>query len=242
MTRQGWPKWVIIPVAPVTRQRMKMRLLLVEDDDLIGSGLEISLRQAGYEVDWLRDGIAAQAALATAGYALVVLDLGLPGKSGSALLRMLRARGDTIPVLVITARGTVADRVRGLDEGADDYLAKPFDLSEVLARCRALVRRSQGRTRDAFVRGDIAIDLTSRVITRNASRIALTAREWAILIQLVGQRGVPQSRARLEDALYGWQDGVESNAIEVHVSNLRKKLGADFIRTVRGIGYVVEPA
>ncbi|CAG9217922.1 DNA-binding transcriptional activator QseB [Burkholderia gladioli] len=221
---------------------MKMRLLLVEDDDLIGSGLEISLRQAGYEVDWLRDGIAAQAALATAGYALVVLDLGLPGKSGSALLRMLRARGDTIPVLVITARGTVADRVRGLDEGADDYLAKPFDLSEVLARCRALVRRSQGRTRDAFVRGDIAIDLTSRVITRNASRIALTAREWAILIQLVGQRGVPQSRARLEDALYGWQDGVESNAIEVHVSNLRKKLGADFIRTVRGIGYVVEPA
>ncbi len=242
MTRQGWVKWVIIPVAPVTRQRMKMRLLLVEDDDLIGSGLEISLRQAGYEVDWLRDGIAAQAALATAGYALVVLDLGLPGKSGSALLRMLRARGDTIPVLVITARGTVADRVRGLDEGADDYLAKPFDLSEVLARCRALVRRSQGRTRDAFVRGDIAIDLTSRVITRNASRIALTAREWAILIQLVGQRGVPQSRARLEDALYGWQDGVESNAIEVHVSNLRKKLGADFIRTVRGIGYVVEPA
>ncbi|WP_186112197.1 response regulator [Burkholderia gladioli] len=219
-----------------------MRLLLVEDDDLIGSGLEISLRQAGYEVDWLRDGIAAQAALATAGYALVVLDLGLPGKSGSALLRMLRARGDTIPVLVITARGTVADRVRGLDEGPDDYLAKPFDLSEVLARCRALVRRSQGRTRDAFVRGDIAIDLTSRVITRNASRIALTAREWAILIQLVGQRGVPQSRARLEDALYGWQDGVESNAIEVHVSNLRKKLGADFIRTVRGIGYVVEPA
>ncbi|WP_186054224.1 response regulator [Burkholderia gladioli] len=219
-----------------------MRLLLVEDDDLIGSGLEISLRQAGYEVDWLRDGIAAQAALATAGYALVVLDLGLPGKSGSALLRMLRARGDTIPVLVITARGTVADRVRGLDEGADDYLAKPFDLSEVLARCRALVRRSQGRTRDAFVQGDIAIDLTSRVITRNASRIALTAREWAILIQLVGQRGVPQSRARLEDALYGWQDGVESNAIEVHVSNLRKKLGADFIRTVRGIGYVVEPA
>ncbi|MBJ9663845.1 response regulator [Burkholderia gladioli] len=219
-----------------------MRLLLVEDDDLIGSGLEISLRQAGYEVDWLPDGIAAQAALATAGYALVVLDLGLPGKSGSALLRMLRARGDTIPVLVITARGTVADRVRGLDEGADDYLAKPFDLSEVLARCRALVRRSQGRTRDAFVRGDIAIDLTSRVITRNASRIALTAREWAILIQLVGQRGVPQSRARLEDALYGWQDGVESNAIEVHVSNLRKKLGADFIRTVRGIGYVVEPA
>ncbi len=242
MTRQGWAKWVIIPVAPVTRQQMKMRLLLVEDDDLIGSGLEISLRQAGYEVDWLRDGIAAQAALATAGYALVVLDLGLPGKSGSALLRMLRARGDTIPVLVITARGTVADRVRGLDEGADDYLAKPFDLSEVLARCRALVRRSQGRTRDAFVRGDIAIDLTSRVITRNASRIALTAREWAILIQLVGQRGVPQSRARLEDGLYGWQDGVESNAIEVHVSNLRKKLGADFIRTVRGIGYVVEPA
>jgi two-component system response regulator QseB len=217
-----------------------MRLLLVEDDDLIGSGLEISLFQAGYHVDWVRDGYAAEAALATTRYALVVLDLGLPGKSGTELLRALREARDTVPVLVLTARGTVADRVRGLDDGADDYLAKPFELSEVLARCRALVRRAQGRAGDEIVWRDIAIDLTTRTVTRNASRVALTAREWAVLIQLVSHPGIPQSRARLEDRLYGWQESIESNAIEVHISNLRKKLGAELIRTVRGIGYVVE--
>ncbi|VWC64302.1 two-component regulatory system response regulator protein [Burkholderia lata] len=219
-----------------------MRLLLVEDDDLIGSGLEISLSQAGYHVDWLRDGHAAAAALATTRFALVVLDLGLPGKSGTELLRTLRDAGDTVPVLVLTARGTVADRVRGLDDGADDYLAKPFELTEVLARCRALVRRSQGRAGDEIVWRDITIDLTAHTVTRDASRIALTSREWAILVQLVSHPGAPQSRARLEDTLYGWQEGIESNAIEVHVSNLRKKLGAELIRTVRGIGYVVDLA
>ncbi|MGK8206921.1 response regulator [Burkholderia cenocepacia] len=217
-----------------------MRLLLVEDDDLIGSGLEISLSQAGYHVDWLRDGHAAAAALATTRFALVVLDLGLPGKSGTQLLRALREAGDTVPVLVLTARGNVADRVSGLDDGADDYLAKPFDLSEVLARCRALVRRSQGRAGDEIVWRDITIDLGTHTVTRDAARIALTAREWAILVQLVSHPGIPQSRARLEDGLYGWQESLESNAIEVHVSNLRKKLGADLIRTVRGIGYVVD--
>jgi two-component system, OmpR family, response regulator QseB len=217
-----------------------MRILLVEDDDLIGSGVEISLRQAGFTVDWMRNGLDAAAALAATRYALLVLDLGLPGRSGSELLRSLRDSGDDIPVLVLTARGTVADRVRGLDAGADDYLAKPFELSEMLARCRALVRRAQGRSGEPIVWRDIAIDLTTHTVTRNDSRIPLTAREWSILVQLVTHQGVPQSRARLEDRLYGWQEGVESNAIEVHVSNLRKKLGADLIRTVRGIGYVVE--
>lgn len=217
-----------------------MRLLLVEDDDLIGSGLEISLGQAGYTVDWVRSGSDAAIALAATRYALLVLDLGLPGKSGTEVLRSLREAGDDTPVLVLTARGTVADRVRGLDAGADDYLAKPFELSEVLARCRALVRRSQGRSQEVIVWGDILVDLTTRTVTRNATRVPLTAREWDLLIQLVTHQGVPQTRARLEDRLYGWQEGVESNAIEVHVSNLRKKLGADLIHTVRGVGYVVE--
>lgn len=217
-----------------------MRLLLVEDDDLIGSGLETSLIQAGYQVDWLRDGQLATIALKTTRYALVVLDLGLPGKSGQALLRSLRDAGDTVPVLVITARGTVADRVRGLDEGADDYLAKPFDLSEVLARCRALVRRSHGRVRNELVWRDLTIDITARTVTRAGARIALTAREWAILIQLASNQGAPQSRARLDDTVYGWQDGVESNTIEVHISSLRKKLGPELIRTVRGIGYLID--
>ncbi|RQG99841.1 response regulator [Paraburkholderia dinghuensis] len=217
-----------------------MKILLVEDDDLIGSGVEISLSQADYDVEWVRDGHDAAMALATTRYALIVLDLGLPGKSGTDLLRSMREAGDDTPVLVLTARGTVADRVRGLDAGADDYLAKPFELSEMLARCRALVRRSQGRSGETIVWRDIAVDLTTHTVTRNDSRVALTAKEWSILIQLITHQGAPQSRTRLEDLLYGWSDGVESNAIEVHVSNLRKKLGADLIRTIRGIGYIVE--
>ncbi|CAM2157956.1 DNA-binding transcriptional activator QseB [Paraburkholderia tropica] len=217
-----------------------MRILLVEDDDLIGSGLEISLVEAGYSVDWVRDGHAATMALATTHYLMVVLDLGLPGKSGSDILRGLREGGDDIPVLVLTARGTVADRVRGLDAGADDYLAKPFELSEVLARCRALVRRSQGRGQETIVWREIEVDVASRTVMRNKTRVVLTAKEWTIVHQLLTHRGVPQAKRVLEDHLYGWLDGVESNTIEVHVSNLRKKLGTDFIRTVRGVGYVVE--
>lgn len=219
---------------------LAMRILLVEDDDLIGSGLEMSLIQAGYHVDWKRDGYDASMALATDNFALMILDLGLPGRSGTELLRSLREEGDDIPVLVLTARGTVADRVRGLDAGADDYLAKPFELSEVLARCRALVRRSQGRIQETIVWRDIEVDVTMRVVTRNAETVALTGKEWAILTQLVTHQGVPQTKTRLQDRLYGWNDGVESNTIEVHVSSLRKKLGADLIRTVRGVGYVIE--
>ncbi|WP_116135501.1 response regulator [Trinickia diaoshuihuensis] len=217
-----------------------MRILLVEDDELIGSGVEISLRQAGYAVDWARDGREADLALATNQYALVVLDLGLPGRSGGELLKALRDARNDVPVLVLTARGTIADRVRGLDAGADDYLGKPFDLTELLARCRALVRRSQGRSVETIVWRDLSIDLIARSVMRGDTRVHLTSREWAVLVQLITHQGIPQSRADLEDSLYGWQEEIESNAIEVHMSKLRRKLGQELITTVRGVGYMIE--
>jgi DNA-binding response OmpR family regulator len=217
-----------------------MRILLVEDDELIGSGVEISLRQAGYAVDWARDGREADLALATNQYALVVLDLGLPGRSGGELLKALRDARNDVPVLVLTARGTIADRVRGLDAGADDYLGKPFDLTELLARCRALVRRSQGRSVETIVWRDLSIDLIARTVMRGDTRVHLTSREWAVLVQLITHQGIPQSRADLEDSLYGWQEEIESNAIEVHMSKLRRKLGQELITTVRGVGYMIE--
>ncbi|PMS14564.1 DNA-binding response regulator [Trinickia dabaoshanensis] len=217
-----------------------MRILLVEDDELIGSGVEISLRQTGYAVDWARDGRQAELALATNQYALVILDLGLPGRSGGEVLKAMRDAGNDVPVLVLTARGTIADRVRGLDAGADDYLGKPFDLTELLARARALVRRSQGRSVEQIVWRDLSIDLIGRTVTRGDTRIHLTSREWAVLVQLITHPGIPQSRADLEDSLYGWQEEIESNAIEVHMSKLRKKLGQELITTVRGVGYMIE--
>jgi two-component system, OmpR family, response regulator QseB len=217
-----------------------MRVLLVEDDDLIGCGIEAGLRQAGFAVDWARDGRKADLALATTTYALVILDLGLPKISGMILLRQLRDAGNDVPVLVLTAKGTVLDRVDGLEAGADDYLGKPFDLVELLARCRALLRRSQGRSVELIRHGDLTVNPATQTAMLRDVRVTLTSREWAILIQLLTHRGIPQSRSQLEESLYGWQEEIESNAIEVHVSNLRKKLGAALIRTVRGIGYVVE--
>jgi two-component system, OmpR family, response regulator QseB len=219
-----------------------MRILLVEDDDLIGSGVEAGLKQAGFAVDWALDGRKANLALETTSYALIVLDLGLPGLSGAELLKWLRSCGNDLPVLVLTARGTVADRVRGLEAGADDYLAKPFELTELVARCRALLRRSQGRAAEVLRYRDLAVDPAAHTVSRDDVRIPLTAREWAVLLQLLTHQGIPQSRSRLEESLYGWHEEIESNAIEVHVSNLRKKLGPDMIKTVRGIGYVVEKA
>jgi DNA-binding response OmpR family regulator len=217
-----------------------MRILLVEDDDLIGSGLEVALRNAGFTVDWARDGQHAQLALTTTPYLLVILDLGLPKLSGMELLKSLRARGNDIPVLVLTAKDTAADKVRGLDAGADDYLGKPFDLAELVSRCRALIRRSQGRGSELIAWRDLSVDPVAQTVLRNGVRVPLTAREWAVLIHLLTHSGVPQPRAKIEESLYGWQEEVESNAIEVHVSNLRKKLGGDVIRTVRGFGYVVD--
>jgi len=217
-----------------------MRVLLVEDDDLIGCGVEAGLRQAGFTVDWARDGHQAGLALDTTSYALVVLDLGLPRVSGMDLLKRIRDAGNDVPVLVLTARGTVVDRVSGLEAGADDYLGKPFDLTELTARCRALLRRAQGRSVELIRYGDLTVNPAAQTAQLAGTRVPLTSREWAILLQLLTNQGIPQSRSRLEESLYGWQQEIESNAIEVHISNLRRKLGAKLIRTVRNIGYVVE--
>jgi DNA-binding response OmpR family regulator len=217
-----------------------MRVLLVEDDDLIGCGVEAGLRQAGFTVDWARDGHKAGLALDTTSYALVVLDLGLPRVSGMDLLKRIRDAGNDVPVLVLTARGTVVDRVSGLEAGADDYLGKPFDLTELTARCRALLRRAQGRSVELIRYGDLTVNPAAQTAQLAGTRVPLTSREWAILLQLLTNQGIPQSRSRLEESLYGWQQEIESNAIEVHISNLRRKLGARLIRTVRNIGYVVE--
>ncbi|MFM0696996.1 response regulator, partial [Paraburkholderia graminis] len=213
-----------------------MRVLLVEDDDLIGCGVEAGLRQAGFTVDWARDGHKAGLALDTTSYALVVLDLGLPRVSGMDLLKRIRDAGNDVPVLVLTARGTVVDRVSGLEAGADDYLGKPFDLTELTARCRALLRRAQGRSVELIRYGDLTVNPAAQTAQLAGTRVPLTSREWAILLQLLTNQGIPQSRSRLEESLYGWQQEIESNAIEVHISNLRRKLGAKLIRTVRNIG------
>ncbi|SIT39225.1 DNA-binding response regulator in two-component regulatory system with QseC [Paraburkholderia ribeironis] len=217
-----------------------MRVLLVEDDDLIGCGIEAGLRQAGFTVDWARDGHKANLALDTTAYALVILDLGLPRVSGMEVLMRLRDAGNHVPVLVLTAKGTVVDRVSGLEAGADDYLGKPFDLTELIARCRALLRRAQGRSVELIRYQDLTVNPAAQTVEVGNTRVSLTSREWAILLQLLTNQGIPQSRSRLEESLYGWQEEIESNAIEVHVSNLRKKLGAGLIKTVRNIGYVVE--
>lgn len=216
-----------------------MRLLLVEDDPLLGNGIEAGLRQAGFTVDWARDGRQAQLALETVQYEIVVLDLGLPKVSGMDLLAQLRQRSNDVPVLVLTARDTVQDRVAGLEAGADDYLVKPFDLVELVARLRALLRRAHGRSMSTIRYGELALEPDNLTAMRGNEPVQLSARECAILVDLLEHRGTALSRARLEENLYGWNEEVESNAIEVHVHNLRKKLGSDLIRTVRGVGYMI---
>ena len=216
-----------------------MRILLVEDDALLGNGVEVGLKQAGFTVDWTRDGNAAQLALKTTAYARVVLDLGLPQVPGMTVLAQLRAGGSDVPVLVLTARDLVADRVAGLEAGADDYLVKPFDLAELVARIRALLRRAKGRSVPTIRHGDLELDPASLTVQRGGQAITLSARECAILTDLLEHRGIALSRARLEESLYGWNEEVDSNAIEVHIHNLRKKLGADLIQTIRGVGYLV---
>jgi two-component system, OmpR family, response regulator QseB len=216
-----------------------MRLLLVEDDALLGNGIEAGLRQAGFTVDWAKDGREAELALEATEYELVVLDLGLPQLTGMELLGRLRRKGSDLPVLVLTARDTVRDRVAGLEAGADDYLVKPFDLSELVARIRALLRRAHGRSTAAIRYGDLVLHPESLTVTRGDDRISLSSRECAILTDLLEHRGMALSRSRLEESLYGWNEEVESNAVEVHIHNLRKKLGADLIKTIRGVGYLI---
>lgn len=214
-----------------------MRALLVEDDALLGDGIRAGLKLADYAVDWVRDGDAARRALLDHAYDACVLDLGLPRRDGLAVLKELRARGDRLPVLILTARDTSADKVAGLDAGADDYLTKPFDLSELQARLRALLRRAGGAANPMLAHGEVALDPATKRVTRGGAPVALSAREYALLHDLLSHRNHIRTRAQLEESLYAWGEEAESNTVEVYIHHLRKKLGADFIRTVRGLGY-----
>lgn len=216
-----------------------MRILLVEDDALLGDALQAGLRQAGFAVDWLRDGSAADAALRVESFAAVVLDLGLPKLAGFEVLRMLRSRDDRTPVLILTARDAVDDRVKGLDTGADDYVVKPIAIAELAARLRALVRRSQGGAGGALRVGELEIDPAARSVNLAGVPVELQPREFAVLLELVLNAGRVLTRTQLESRLYEWGDALESNAIEVHVHHLRRKLAPSLIRTVRGVGYMV---
>ena len=216
-----------------------MRLLLVEDDPMIGASVQNGLRHEAHSVDWVRDALAGELALTNDVYDLMLLDLGLPGKSGLELLANLRRKGGALPVLVITARDSVADRVKGLDAGADDYLVKPFDLDELSARIRALIRRQSGRASPLIEHGALVLNPATHQVTLSGQPVSLSAREFSLLHALLEQPGVPLSRAQLEDRIYGWDEEVESNTVEVYIHALRRKLGADWIRNVRGVGYLV---
>jgi len=219
-----------------------MRILLAEDDPLLGDGLQTGLRQLGYTVDWVRDGEAAEHSLASEELDALVLDLGLPRQDGLTVLHKLRRSGSDLPVLVLTARDTVSDRIQGLDSGADDYLVKPFDLLEVGARLRAITRRRKGRAEPIIKYRELTLDPAARSVTRNGEPVALGGSEFVLLEALLTHAGRIQTRERLEQLLYGWEEGVESNAIEVYIHHLRKKLGKELIRTVRGVGYSIPKA
>jgi DNA-binding response OmpR family regulator len=219
-----------------------MRLLLVEDDPMIGESLEEGLRGERYAVDWVRDGRGAELALENDVYDLVLLDLGLPKKQGLEVLAEYRRRGGSAPVLIITARDAPPERVKGLDSGADDYLVKPFDLDELYARVRALLRRGAGRTSPELSYGGVTLNPATHEALREGRPLSLSAREFALLEALMDRPGVVVPRAALEEKLYGWNEEVESNTVEVHIHSLRKKLGAEFIKNVRGVGYKVHKA
>lgn len=216
-----------------------MRLLLVEDDELLGDGIQTGLTQDGYTVDWVQDGRTALDVLRREEFALVVLDIGLPYRSGLDVLRCLRKVGSTVPILILTARDALENRVEGLDAGADDYVIKPFDLPELLARLRALRRRRAGRPSNTIVHGELVVDPTTHGVSLHGEPVLLSRREFALLTALLENRGRVLSKERLEDSLYGWEGEVESNALEVHVHHLRRKLGSELIRTVRGVGYTI---
>jgi len=214
-----------------------VRLLLVEDDALLGDGIHAGLKLADHAVDWVRDGEAAHLALLDHEYDACVLDLGLPKRDGLSVLKALRDRGSRLPVLVLTARDASADKVAGLDAGADDYLTKPFDLPELLARLRALVRRAAGGARPTLEHAGVVLDPGARQVTFNSQPVALSAREFALLEDFLRHKNHIRTRAQLEEGLYAWGEETGSNTVEVYVHHLRKKFGADFIRTVRGLGY-----
>ena len=217
-----------------------MRILLIEDDESLGHGTRKGLMQNGYTVDWIQDGQQADQVLKTEKFDSIILDLSLPKLSGISILQNLRNRGDTTPVLIVTAHDTIEDRVKGLDSGADDYLTKPFDLSELLARLRALQRRFSSRAAPLLEHQDIVLDPASHTVTFKKEPVNLSRREFALLHILLENIGRVLSRERLTQSLYGWGEEVDSNALEVHVHNLRKRFGQDYIRTIRGVGYTIE--
>lgn len=216
-----------------------MRILLVEDDSMIGESVRKGLRNDGFTVDWVQDGRAAEIAVDNGVYDLMLLDLGLPKKDGLDALKSIRARGHLLPILIVTARDALADRVKGLDEGADDYLIKPFDLEELSARIRALLRRQAGRAAPVIQVGDVSMNPATREVLFKGEPVHLSSREFALLRAFLDRPGAVLSRAQLEEKIYGWQEEIESNAVEVYIHSLRKKLGHDFIKNVRGVGYMV---
>jgi DNA-binding response OmpR family regulator len=219
-----------------------MRLLLVEDDTMIGEAVLDLLRAEHYAVDWVRDGEMAATAASSETYDLILLDLGLPRRDGLDVLRELRTRKNRVPVLIATARDSVQQRVEGLDAGADDYILKPYDLDELLARIRALLRRAAGRAEPVYEHLGVSINTATREVTAQGEPVVLSAREWAVLEPLIARPGRVLSRAQLEEKLYGWKDDVSSNAVEVYIHGVRKKLGAGLIQNVRGVGYMVPKA
>lgn len=216
-----------------------MRILLVEDDNMIGQSLRQALTENGLTVDWVKDGVLAQDALSQGGYAAVLLDLGLPRRSGLEVLRRARQDGDRTPMLVLTARDGVDDRVTGLDFGADDYMVKPFELRELLARMRAIIRRFGGHAQSTIGTAETQLDLSSRELTHRGTASLLSAKEFRLMHALLERPGAILSRAQLEERLYGWGEEVGSNAVEVLIHGVRRKLGADVIRNVRGLGWRV---
>lgn len=217
-----------------------MRVILVEDDELLGDGVRSGLKQYGYTVDWVKDGAAAKHAILSEHFDAIILDLGLPRMSGIEVLQEIRDEGISVPVLILTARDAVEDRVKGLDSGADDYLTKPFDLEEVSARLRALLRRSSGRADTSITYRNIVLDPASHSVTVSGEPVTLSRREFALLHKLLENSGQVLSRDQLTQSLYGWEEDVDSNTLEVHIHNLRKKVSGAFIRTIRGVGYMVE--
>ena len=215
-----------------------MRVLLAEDDELLGSGLRAGLRQHGFAVDWVRDGVAAERELLTGQHAVAVLDLGLPRQDGMDALAAVRAKGARTPVVVLTARDAIGARIQGLDSGADDYLVKPVDLGELAARLRALVRRAHGAADTRLTLGEVTLDPAARQVWRGDQPVVLSLREFDLLHAFMRQAGRVLTREQLEQQLYAWGSEVSSNAVEVHIHNLRRTLGGGLIETVRGVGYV----
>lgn len=216
-----------------------MRVLLVEDDPLIGQAIRVGLARLGITVDWVRDGESGLQCAKSEPFAAIVLDLGLPRRDGMLVLRDLRAAGHTLPILIVTARDAVADRVAGLDAGADDYIQKPFEMDELAARLRATIRARSGRADPVLRSATLALYPNTKKVTKNGTEVSLSAREFALLELLMRRPGMPMSRAQLEDRLLGWGEEVASNALEVNIHNLRKKLGAESILNIRGVGYFV---